>query len=76
MQLPEREQVPRMPEPWVSVEQVADHLACSTDSIYPSVARRGLPGPRVGRGWRFQISAVGAWVRNGGANERADKAAG
>jgi excisionase family DNA binding protein len=45
------------------------------DSIYRWLARRGLPGHRVGRVWRFKLSEVDAWVRTGGANEQPDKVA-
>lgn len=65
-----------MAEPWIPVEQLASHLACSVDSVYRWLARRGLPGHRVGRVWRFNVSAVDAWVRADGANAHPDKAAG
>lgn len=75
MQPPELVKVPSILEPWVSVEQLAAHLACSVDSIYRWLARRGLPSHRVGRVWRFKVSEVDAWVRTDRANEKPDKAA-
>lgn len=75
MQDPEVVEVQHPPEPWVSVEDIAEHLACSTDSVYRWLARQGLPGHRVGRVWRFKISEVDAWVRTGAANDVATKEA-
>ncbi|MDC8760694.1 helix-turn-helix domain-containing protein [Janthinobacterium sp. hw3] len=56
-------------EPWVSVEQIAEHLGVTRDSIYRWIDRKGLPAHRVGRLWKFQVSEVDDWVRIGGADE-------
>ncbi|MBD9431119.1 helix-turn-helix domain-containing protein [Achromobacter sp. ACM03] len=60
-----------MTEPWVSVEQVAEHLGVTRDSIYRWIDRKSLPAHRVGRLWKFQVSEVDEWVRAGGADEGA-----
>ena len=56
-------------EPWVSVDQIAEHLGVTRDSIYRWISRRGLPAHRVGRLWKFQVSEVDEWVRAGRADE-------
>jgi len=56
-------------EPWVSVDQIADHLGVTRDSIYRWIDRKGLPAHRVGRLWKCQRSEVDDWVRAGGADE-------
>ena len=61
-----------MTEPWVSVEQIAEHLGVTRDSIYRWIDRKALPAHRVGRLWKFKVSEVDGWVRAGGANERAE----
>lgn len=58
-----------MTEPWVSVEQVAEHLGVTRDSIYRWIDRKFLPAHRVGRLWKFKLSEVDEWVRAGGADE-------
>lgn len=58
-----------MTEPWASVEQIAEHLGVTRDSIYRWIDRKGLPAHRVGRLWKFQVSEVDEWVRAGGADE-------
>ena len=61
-------------EPWVSVDQIAEHLGVTRDSIYRWIDRKGLPAHRVGRLWKFQVSEVDDWVRAGGASEARTRA--
>lgn len=56
-------------EPWVTAENVAQHLGVAKDTIYRWRERKGLPAHRVGRLWKFQLSEVDEWVRAGGADE-------
>ncbi|NOY26669.1 MAG: helix-turn-helix domain-containing protein [Oligoflexia bacterium] len=42
-----------MPEPWVSVDDVADHLGLAKDTVYR---------------WKFKLAEVDAWIRCGGAS--------
>ena len=58
-----------MSEPWVSVEQIAEHLGVTRDSIYRWIDRKKLPAHRVGRLWKFKITEVDDWVRAGGSDE-------
>lgn len=61
-----------MAEPWVSVEEVAEHLGVAKDSVYRWIDRKGLPAHRMGRLWKFQLSEVDEWVREGGAGSTDD----
>ena len=56
-------------EPWVTAEDVAQHLGVAKDTVYRWRERKGLPAHRVGRLWKFQLSEVDEWVRAGGADE-------
>jgi excisionase family DNA binding protein len=51
------------------VDQIAEHLGVTRDSIYRWIDRKNLPAHRVGRLWKFKVSEVDDWVRAGGANE-------
>ncbi|MDR2015465.1 MAG: helix-turn-helix domain-containing protein [Azoarcus sp.] len=62
-----------MTEPWVSVEQIAEHLGVKRDSIYRWIDRKNLPAHRVGRLWKFKVFEVDEWVRMGGADEHKDQ---
>jgi excisionase family DNA binding protein len=53
-------------EPWVTAEQVALHLGVVKETVYRWREQRNLPAHRVGRLWKFQLSAVDNWVRAGG----------
>lgn len=59
-------------EPWVSVDQIAEHLGVTRDSIYRWIDSKGLPAHRVGRLWKFQVSEVDDWVRADGADEHSN----
>lgn len=56
-----------MPEPWVSVDEVANHLGVAKDSVYRWIEQKGLPAHRVGRRWKFNLSEIDAWVHANGA---------
>jgi excisionase family DNA binding protein len=51
----------------MSVDEVAEYLGVSKDSVYAWVTGKGMPGYRVGRFWKFKRNDVDAWVRAGGA---------
>ncbi|AZP14406.1 helix-turn-helix domain-containing protein [Undibacterium parvum] len=54
---------------WLSVEEIADYLGVSKDSIYAWIAKKNMPAHRVGRFWKFQRADVDAWVKSGGSDE-------
>ena len=57
-------------EPWVSLEEIAQHLAVSQDTVHRWIRRRGLPAHQVGRIWRFKVSQVDEWVQMGNAQAK------
>lgn len=54
---------------WLSVEEIAEHLGVSKESIYRWLERGKIPVHRVGKQWRFQTDEVNEWVRRGEASE-------
>jgi excisionase family DNA binding protein len=58
-----------MPEPWVSVDEVANPLDVANDSVYRWIETKGLPALRVAWLWKFQLSGIDDWVQVGGAND-------
>ncbi len=50
-------------EPWVSVDDAANDLGITKDSVYRWIDRRGLPAQKIGRLWKAQLSDVDAWVK-------------
>ena len=65
-----------MSERWLSVEDIAEHLGVSRDTVYAWIAAKDMPAHRVGRLWKFQSSEVDAWVRSGGATDAAASSGG
>jgi len=57
-----------MEERWLSVDDIAEYLGVTRDTIYTWVASKGMPGHKVGRYWRFKSDEVDAWVRAGSAS--------
>lgn len=62
-----------MPNRWLSVEQIAEHLGVSKDTVYTWISTRNMPAHKVGRLWKFQIPEVDTWVKAGGASENTPK---
>ena len=60
-------------EPWVSLDDIAQHLGISRDTVYRWIDDRTMPAHKVGRLWKFKVSEVDAWVREGNAGEGARK---
>ncbi|MDY0273493.1 MAG: helix-turn-helix domain-containing protein [Advenella sp.] len=62
-----------MPNHWLSVEQIAEHLGVSKDTIYTWISTRQMPAHKVGRLWKFQIPEIDAWVKADGASNKPRK---
>lgn len=56
-------------EPWYSVEEIADHLKVSKETVYRWLEKGKIPAHRVGKQWRFKTSEVDAWVMSGNASD-------
>ncbi|MHA7126980.1 helix-turn-helix domain-containing protein [Janibacter indicus] len=56
-----------MSEPWLSADDIANHLGVTKDTVYAWISDKAMPAHKVGRLWKFQASEVDAWVRGGGA---------
>ena len=54
-----------MSEPWLSADDIAEHLGVTKDTIYAWISDNGMPAHKVGRLWKFQASEVDDWVRRG-----------
>jgi len=49
---------------WFSVEEIAEHLGVTRDSVYRWIEKRGLPAHKLGKLWKFKKDEVDAWVRS------------
>ena len=58
-----------MSERWLSVEEIAEYLGVSKDTVYAWIRGRSMPAHRIGRLWKFKAQEVDEWVKSGGAAE-------
>lgn len=58
-----------MSDRWVSVEEIAEYLGVSKDTIYGWIAKKDMPAHKVGRLWKFKTDEVDDWVRHGKASD-------
>ena len=56
-----------MDDRWLSVDEIASHLGVGKDTVYKWISRKDLPAHKVGKLWKFRVSEVDAWVRDGRA---------
>ncbi len=62
-----------MNDRWLSVDEIAEYLGVSKDTVYTWVTGKGMPGHKVGRFWKFKREDVDEWVRAGGAAGSSDE---
>lgn len=56
-------------EKWVNLEDVAEHLSLSQDTVRTWIKEGKLPAYKAGKRYKFKISEVDDWVRNGRIKE-------
>ena len=54
-----------IPEKWVNLEDIAAHLSVSQDTIRVWIRKGTIPFSRAGKQYKFKISEVDDWVREG-----------
>ena len=58
-----------MPEKWVNLEDIADYLSVSNDTIRNWIKYGKLPYYKAGKRYKFKISEVDEWLREGKITE-------
>ena len=59
-----------MDERWLSVDEIAEYLGVSKDTVYVWINEKGMPAHRMGRLWKFKREKVDGWVTSGGASDK------
>lgn len=54
-------------DPWLSVEEIAQYVGVSKETVYRWLERGSVPSHRIGKLWKFKTSEVDEWVRSGKA---------
>lgn len=58
-----------MDDRWLSVDEIAEYLGVSKDTVYTWISNKGLPAHRVGRFWKFKRAEVDEWVHSGNSSD-------
>lgn len=56
-----------MDDRWLNVDEIAEYLGVSRDTVYSWIGARQMPAHKVGRLWKFKRQEVDFWVRDGQA---------
>ena len=60
------------PERWFSLEQIAQYLGVSKDTIRSWIRKNTIPYRKIGRQYKFKMSEVDYWIESG-QSANADK---
>ena len=52
-------------ERWSNLEEIANHIGVSKDTIRSWIKKETIPHHKIGRQYKFKISEVDAWVESG-----------
>ena len=52
-------------EKWTSLEDLAEYLGVTKDTIRNWIKKTDIPAQKIGRLWKFKLSEVDAWVKSG-----------
>ena len=68
----EQMEVKKMPnelEKWVNMDDIAEHFSVSKDTIRAWIKKGTIPYIRAGKQYKFKISEVEQWAREGKITE-------
>ncbi|WP_462267508.1 helix-turn-helix domain-containing protein [Desulfobacter sp.] len=54
-----------MEDRWLSVEEIAQYLGISKDTVYTWISRKKMPTHKIGRLWKFKKVQVDEWKEHG-----------
>jgi excisionase family DNA binding protein len=50
---------------WLSMTEICQHLGISRDTAIKWINKNNMPAHKIGRLWKFKISEVDEWIKNG-----------
>lgn len=56
-------------EKWSSLEEAAEYLGVSKDTIRNWIKKDAIPAHKVGRFWKFRFSEIDEWIKSGKSAE-------
>ena len=52
-------------EKWIGIEDAADYLGVTKDTIRNWIKKTNIPAHKIGKLWKFKLSELDAWVKSG-----------
>ena len=52
-------------ENWIGIEEAAQHLGVTKDTIRNWIKKRDIPAHKIGKLWKFKRSELDEWVKSG-----------
>ena len=52
-------------EKWVNLEEIAEHMGLSKDTIRNYIKKQQIPYHKIGKQYKFKISEIDAWIEGG-----------
>lgn len=52
-------------EKWISIEDAANHLGVTKDTIRNWIKKTDIPAHKIGKLWKFKRSELDTWVKSG-----------
>ena len=52
-------------EKWIGVEEAADYLGVTKDTIRKWIKKTDIPAHKIGKLWKFKRSELDEWVKSG-----------
>ena len=52
-------------EKWSSLEETAEYLGVTKDTIRSWIKKTDIPAHKIGRQWKFKLSEIDEWVKSG-----------
>lgn len=62
-----------MEDRWLSVEEIAQYLGISKDTVYTWIKKKEMPAHKIGRLWKFKKDQVDEWVHKSGSATAEEK---
>lgn len=50
---------------WCSLEEIAEYLGVTKDTIRNWIKKTDIPAHKIGRLWKFKLTEVDEWVKSG-----------
>lgn len=57
-------------ERYISSKEASEYLGINKDTLQRWITNKAIPCHRVGRLWKFKLSEIDVWVKNGQADNR------